>query len=165
MFDKDKCRLVLLSNLRDPDTIGKTLCPTVNPISVMTQLNLAAGQVPGTVISGYDVKGAFLNTSMEPGKRMFIRVNPDVVKYWIARYPERKHLIHKELKRYVYGLHEASHQFNSLLDKKIKKLGFMPSKTDSCLYCQYMSTTCCSQVPTNDFESGLKLNSERACNE
>jgi hypothetical protein len=36
-FDKDKCRLVLLSNLRDPDTIGETLCPTVNPISVMTQ--------------------------------------------------------------------------------------------------------------------------------
>jgi hypothetical protein len=34
----------------------------------------------------------------------------------------------------VYGLHEASHQFNSLFDKKIKKLGFMPSKADSCLY-------------------------------
>jgi hypothetical protein len=102
----------------------------INPISVMTQLNLAA-VIFGTVISGYDVKGAFLNTPMEPGKRMFIRVNPDVVKYRIARYPERKHLIHKDgclyfkLKRYVYGLQEASHQFNSLLDKKIRKLGFM----------------------------------------
>jgi hypothetical protein len=138
-FDKDKCRLVLLSNLRDPDTIGETLCPTVNPISVMTQLNLAAA-TPGTEISVYDVKGAFLNTPMEPGKRMFIRVNRDVAKYWMTRYPERKHLIHEngclyfELKRYVYGLHEASHQFNSLLDKKIKNLGFMPSKADSCLY-------------------------------
>jgi hypothetical protein len=94
-FDKDKCRLVLPSNLRDSDTIGETLCPTVNRISVMTQLNLAA-VILGTVISGYDGKGAFLNTAIKPGKRMFIRVNPDVVKYWIARYPERKHLIHKD---------------------------------------------------------------------
>jgi len=36
-FDKDKTRLVLLSNLRDPDTIGDSFSPTVNPISDATQ--------------------------------------------------------------------------------------------------------------------------------
>jgi len=41
-FEKDKTRIVLLSNRRDPSKIGETNCPTVNPISVMTQLNLAA---------------------------------------------------------------------------------------------------------------------------
>ena len=41
-FEKDKTRIVLLSNRRDPSKIGETHCPTVNPISVMTQLNLAA---------------------------------------------------------------------------------------------------------------------------
>jgi hypothetical protein len=77
-----------------PDTIKETLCPTVSPISVMTQLNLAAA-TPGTEISVYDDNRAFLNTPMEPGKRMFIRVNQDVVKYWTARYPERKRLFQK----------------------------------------------------------------------
>jgi hypothetical protein len=41
-FDKDKCRIVLLSNKRDPSKTGETTCLAVNPISVMAQLNLAA---------------------------------------------------------------------------------------------------------------------------
>jgi hypothetical protein len=57
-FDKDKCRLVLLSNLRNQDSIGETFCPTVNPISVFTQLNLAAVR-EGTSLATYDIKGAF----------------------------------------------------------------------------------------------------------
>jgi hypothetical protein len=138
-FDKDKCRLVLLSNLRDPETIGESFSPTVNPISVMTQLNLAAAE-PNTVISAYDVKGAFLLTPMQPGVRMFIRVNPDVVIHWIRRHPERKKMVHSdgclyfELKRYVYGLHEASHEFNGLLDKHLRGMGFKPERADRCQY-------------------------------
>ena len=50
-FEKDKTRIVLLSNRRDPSTIGETHCPTVNPISVMTQLNLAA--VEHSLIAAY----------------------------------------------------------------------------------------------------------------
>jgi hypothetical protein len=138
-FDKDKMRLVLLSNLRDPDTIGESFSPTVNPISVMTQLNLAAVR-KGTDISAFDIKGAFLLTPMQPNIRMFIRVNPDVTTYWLARYPNRTRWLAKdgclyfELKRYVYGLHEASHEFNGFLDKKLKEIGFQPTKADNCLY-------------------------------
>ena len=89
-FEKDKTRIVLLSNRRDPSTIGETHCPTVNPISVMTQLNLAA--VERGLIAAYDIKGAFLLTPMQKGKRMFIKISGDVVQYWVERYPERKHV-------------------------------------------------------------------------
>jgi hypothetical protein len=139
IFDKDKCRIVLLSNLRDPDTIGDSTSPTVNPISVMTQINLAA-VTEGTCIAAYDIKGAFLLTPMKPGVRMFIRINPDVATHWIMRYPERAKWLQNdgclyfELNRYVYGLHEASNEFNSMLDKQLQDIGFKPSVADRCLY-------------------------------
>ena len=62
----------------------------MNPISVMTQLNLAA--VERGLITAYDIKGAFLLTPMQKGKRMFIKISGDVVQYWVERYPERKHV-------------------------------------------------------------------------
>jgi hypothetical protein len=138
-FDKDKMRLVLLSNLRDPDTIGDSFSPTVNPISVMTQLNIAAVR-KGTVVAAYDIKGAFLLTPMREGTRMFIRVGPDVAEHWIRRCPHRLKWLHDdgclyfELKRYVYGLHEAPSQFNSHLDKILKENGFAPTRADPCMY-------------------------------
>ena len=39
-----------------------------------------------------------------------------------------------ELKSYIYGLHEASHEFNSLLNQRLKSIGFVTSKVDECLY-------------------------------
>ena len=82
-FEKDKTRIVLLSNRRDPSKIGETHCPTVNPISVMTQLNLAAAEK--RLISAYDIKGAFLLTPLRDGIRMFIKISGEVVKYWLER--------------------------------------------------------------------------------
>ena len=60
-FDKDKCRIVLLSNLRDPNMIGDSFSSTVNTISVMTQLNVATMD-KNTIIAAY---GAFLLTPVE----------------------------------------------------------------------------------------------------
>ena len=139
-FDKDKTRIVLLSNRRDPETIGETYCPTVNTISVFTQINLAATEK--AEISAYDIKGAFLLTPMRTGKRMFIKVTGDVVKYWVQRYPSRvKDLdtdgcLYFEILRYIYGLHEAPHEFNCLLDNELRKVGFVPSSVDPCSYCK-----------------------------
>jgi hypothetical protein len=138
-FDKDKCRLVLLSNLRNQDSIGETFCPTVNPISVFTQLNLAAVR-EGTSLAAYDIKGAFLLTPMQDGKRMFMKVGKDLSEHWVKLYPQRKRWvqadgsIYFELKRYVYGLHEAPKEFNGLLDKHLREMGFTSSKADACLY-------------------------------
>ena len=137
-FDKDKTRLVLLSNQREEETIGDTYCPTVNPISVMTQLNLAAVD-KDTTISAYDIKGAFLLAKMVD-QRMFMRVGPEVAKYWMKRVPERRKFLHTdgclyfELNRYVYGLHEAPRAFNSLLDKSLQDMGLHPTKADACVY-------------------------------
>ncbi len=39
-----------------------------------------------------------------------------------------------ELNKYIYGLPESPHQFNSLLDKCLKKIGFQPSPADKCCY-------------------------------
>jgi len=78
-FEKDKTRVVLRSNRRDPSKIGETHDHNFNPISVMTHLNLAA--VEHSLIAAYDLKGAFLLTPMQEGKRMFIKISGDVVKY------------------------------------------------------------------------------------
>jgi hypothetical protein len=109
-FDKDKCRIVTLFQLHDEDSICETQSPTVNPISVMTQLKLTANN-PASRLSAYDIKSAFLLTPLKKGIRMFICISPDVVKFWIKRYPARSSYVEKngnlyfELFRYLYGLH------------------------------------------------------------
>ena len=138
-FDKDKCRIVLLSNLRDPNSIGDSFSPTVNPISVMTQLNVAATNKK-TVTAAYDIKGAFLLTPVEEGVELYLRVGPELAEFWIARKPERIEFLHEDgclyfkLDRYVYGLHEAPNKFNGFLDEHLKKIGFVPSTVDKCFY-------------------------------
>ena len=70
---------------------------------------------------------------------MFIRVNPKVAKHWLDRFPDQMKwlepdgCLYFELESYVYGPHEASHQFNSLLDQRLKKIGFVASKFFECL--------------------------------
>jgi len=44
----------------------------VNPIVVLTQLNLAA--VVGSKAVAYDIKGAFLLSPMRERKRMYIKI-------------------------------------------------------------------------------------------
>jgi hypothetical protein len=104
----------------------------------MTQLNLAAVD-PKTLLSAYDIKGAFLLTPMDGNNRLFIKVSPDVVKYWIAYKPERAKWVegdgclYFELQRYVYGLHEASYAFQNMLYDDLCEAGFKPTKADPCL--------------------------------
>jgi hypothetical protein len=94
----------------------------------------------GTLISAYDIKSAFLETRIKNVKRMFIRVNPKIARYWLERFPDRKQWVEPdgclyfELKSYVYGLHEASHEFNNMLDQRLRAIGFIPAKVDECLY-------------------------------
>ena len=39
-----------------------------------------------------------------------------------------------KLNKYLYGLQESSKEFNSLIDKYLKEIDFIPSKADKCLY-------------------------------
>lgn len=138
-FDKDKARIVTLSQYRDPATIGETFAPTVNPLSLMTQIQEAATN-PEIWMCSYDIRHAFLMTPIKPPKRYFIKVAPDLVKYWIHFYPERKAFLHTdghlyfELKVYLYGLQESPHHFNAMFDEDLKKLGFRPTTGDKCFY-------------------------------
>jgi hypothetical protein len=138
-FDKIKARIVVNGDRVDTDLVGETFSPTVNPISVLTQLNLAA-QDPKTTISSYDVKGAFLVTPITDGTRMFIRIPKDIVEHWTRIYPHEAEKVHKdgclycELEKYMYGLPQSPHEFNSYADKIFRSKGFEPSKADPCVY-------------------------------
>ena len=71
---------------------------------------------------------------------MFIKISGEVLTYWLERYPERRELLHVdgclyfEIQRYVYGLHEAPHEFNHLLDNTLRELGFNRNQADPCAY-------------------------------
>ena len=101
--------MVTEGNQQNPDTIGDTYSPTVNPMSVMVQLNLAA-ENKDTSIGAYDVISGFLNTPVRPGRRIFVKVRSDVATFWIQRYPEMKKYLHTdgclyfELTKFLYGL-------------------------------------------------------------
>jgi hypothetical protein len=92
-----------------------------------------------TVISCFDVIGAFLKTPIKPGIRMFMRVNSDIAAHWIIHYPERADYldddkkIYFELKSYAYDLRESSHEFNDILVKDLKRIG-MQQNADPCPY-------------------------------
>lgn len=137
-FDKVKARLVANGDRVPPDMVGETMSPTVNPISVMTQINLAA--VSGSLVAAYDIKGAFLLAPVIDGKQIFVCVPEEVAVHWVARYPDRAKYVHDNgrmyflLRKYLYGLPEAPYQFNSLLDQRLQDIGLVPSKADPCLY-------------------------------
>jgi len=138
-FDKDKCRIVALSHLRDPNTIGETFSPTVNTISVFIILQITSNDFLRK-LSAYDIKGAFLKTPINKNLNHYIRVPPDLAKYWILRFPQRLFMISEDgclyfkLNNWLYGLHESPHHFNSMLDTDLKELGFHSTESDRCLY-------------------------------
>jgi hypothetical protein len=141
-FDKDKCRIVALSHLRDPNTIGETFSPTVNGISVFIMLQISANDHKRK-LSAYDIKGAFLKTPIGKEFHYYIKVPPDLAKYWILRFPHRAIMISEDgclyfkLNNWLYGFHESPHFFNSMLDKDLKNLGFNPTESDKCLYIKH----------------------------
>jgi hypothetical protein len=137
-FDKVKARLVGNGDRQHPDTVGETFSPTVNPISVFTLLNVAACN--GTVLAAYDIKGAFLLTPMTEGKKVYLRIPPEVAEHWVTLYPHRAKYLSREgclyvrLKKFIYGLQEASREFNLFLHDKLTAIGFRPTRADRCLY-------------------------------
>ena len=137
-FDKMKARLVYNGDRVDPETLGDTFAPTVNPISVMTQLNVAT--VRRYVMSCYDIKTAFCITPMRKGERMFVKLPRELVDKWIEIYQDDTEFtredgtMYMEMKKFLYGHPEAPHAFNSLLDQTLKKVGFKVTKADQCCY-------------------------------
>jgi hypothetical protein len=138
-FDKDKCRIVTLSQHRDPNSIGETFAPTVKLASVFTILQFVATQ-PHYLISSYDVKSAFLKTSVPDYTFIYVKAPPELVKWWTRFIPTRTSdissdgCIYFRLKSYLYGLHEAPYEFNSMINIDLIKHGFIRLKADQCIY-------------------------------
>lgn len=180
-FDKIKARLVANGDQVDEDQLGETFSPTVNPVSVLTQLNIAASR--RDEIAAYDIKGAFLLTPYELERRRFVRITKDLVPYWIEIYPEDKKYIHTdgclymELLKFMYGLPEAPHEFNNLFDRNLQAIGMQPSRADPCLYTMRvpegtiivsihvddMLLTCPNKKWREWFEQKMKKNFELVC--
>jgi len=138
-YDKAKARLVANGSQQNVADVGDTTSPTVNPITVMVLLNYAASQKE-IKISAYDFKHAFLIPHVQPGKKIYVRIRKDLVQKWIDKYPYRSKYVTQAgnmygmLSHYLYGLQEASKEFNELLSKYLISLGFSQSKADPCLY-------------------------------
>jgi len=143
-FDKVKARLVANGNMQDPDTIGETFAPTVNPITVKIVLQITA--TDAMFLSAYDIKGAFLLAEMEDGEVLYIRVPANVCKFWVELYPHLAAYLDAsgslvfELERYIYGLAKSPNRFNSLYDSVMtKKLGFKRLRSDRCVYVRFFA--------------------------
>jgi len=79
-YDKMKGRLVANGNLESPDNIDDTYAPTVNPISVLTVLNIAAAT--GSLVSSYDIKSAFLQTPIPNSeKSIHVKVPTNIARF------------------------------------------------------------------------------------
>lgn len=143
-FDKLKARLVVNGDKQAFDTIGETFSPTINQISVNTQLNYTAWT--GAHLSSYDIKGAFLKTKVQDGKRIYVRLGKEESNLWTIVYPQHaKYLdnngsLNFQLLAYMYGLCEAPNQFHALLDKTLKHMGFNPTRADQCMYTKRMDS-------------------------
>ena len=138
-FDRLKARLVANGNFESPESLSDTYAPTVNPISVMTVLNVAAAK--GHLISAYDIKSAFLMTKILGNKSYHVKLPSNISKHWINWYPNHRKYLHSDgciyfkLNKYLYGLCEAPNRFNNMLtDYLVNVMGFKKCKADPCLY-------------------------------
>jgi len=137
-FDKVKARMVAGGNARDPDSIGETFAPTVNPMSVFTQLQITVARK--YELSAYDIKGAFLLSPVHADREIYLLIPADIVEHWVRLYPRREKHVHVngcmyyKLNKFVYGLQESPREFNILLDDALQSIGFASTKADRCLY-------------------------------
>jgi hypothetical protein len=107
-FDKEKCRIVTLSQNCNKNTIGETFSPTVNPMSFFLQLQLTA-TTPSTLMSAYYIKGAFLQAPVQNGVYIFVEVDKDLTAHWIQCHPVKSFLtgdgrMYLRIHRYIYGM-------------------------------------------------------------
>jgi hypothetical protein len=105
----------------------------------MMMINIAA--IEDQEMSAHDIKGAFLiphvNQKDEP---MYIRMDKLLahimckVNPALSKFRDEKGRLYLRLLKYLYGLPQASYQFNVHLDKKLKEMGFLPLPGDRCAY-------------------------------
>lgn len=155
-FKQRKVRLVIGGDKQAKETIGETNSPTVNPISMYVVLSLVANRLleatttkdneRGYVLSAYDFMSAFLTTEMADYwmKKIIVHIRDRrVVKRLVqlipelARYVNDDGSIYLDVLRWVYGLAESSRAFFLRIDGILKKIGFVATLQDPCLYVRH----------------------------
>ena len=108
-FDKMKARYVAGGNELLEQNIGDTYSPTVNIISVMTLINLAA--IEDRELRAMDIKGAYLIPDIKPGEsNIYVRMDRRTSQIFVQAKPELESYLDAKgcmifrLRKYLYGL-------------------------------------------------------------
>ena len=139
-FQKLKARLVAGGNFVDTSLIGDISSWTVNPISVMMMLNVAA--LAQNNILTIDVKGAFLIPELtdSPEDLTYVTIDKmlseEIVKIKPAWRNKRNHngTFTMQLRKTLYGLGISSNRWMTHLNTTLVKLGFTVSQADCCCF-------------------------------
>jgi hypothetical protein len=171
-FDKWKARLAAGGHRQDKTLYPNNSSPTVQPSSVMIELNIAAHE--DRYIDAVDIKGAFLNATLT--KPQYIRLSKEAVEILLTLFPEFIIYVENngtmicEVNQALYGLIESNQLWYLLLKKDLESIGYKVSPYDKCVFTKtieydnkiYRSTICLhvdDMLHTfNLKESGKELN-------
>lgn len=137
-FNKKKARLVMGGDTQPEDTYGDTTSPTVNPITLMTLFSLMASE--DMEATTFDVPSAFLVPDMDGDEIIYTVIDKALTKEVVelipalAVYVTNKGTMYFKLKKYIYGLKQASRKFYLHMVTFFTSLGFEAAKSDPCLF-------------------------------
>ena len=123
-IERYKARLVAQGFSQKFDTdYDETFSPVVRLESVRTLIAMSVQQ--GLQLHQVDVDTAFLNGELE--EEVYMQQPEGFIT------PGKEHLVCR-LKKSIYGLKQSSRCWNVVLDDHLKKMGFVQTTTDPCVY-------------------------------
>jgi len=121
-INKYKARLVAQGNFQSQSTYFETFADTASAKSINILLSVASAE--DLDIASIDVKTAFLYSPIH--ETIYLKrppgLSPSIMPPLV------------KLKKCIYGLKQAAHEWRNLLDVSIQQLGFQQFKTDACIY-------------------------------
>ena len=140
-FIKMKARLVMGGDKQHPDSYSDLASPTVNPLTLMTIFNLIA--VENSECATFDVPAAFLVPPMPDSEHFYgvldplcssiaIEIDPS-----LAPFRTSNGRLYFRLRKYLYGLKQASIKFYAYLMAYFTDLQFTQSTLDPCLFTKH----------------------------
>ena len=135
-----KARLVDGGHRTDPnkyDPFEKT-SPTVSLEIVMILLCMAVKE--RLEMESFDVPGAYLNSSLQPGRFHMMRISKSIAKILTQVDPRARSFVQEdgsvlvEIRRSLYGLPEAAKLWNDYLTKALTDGGYRVCPHDPCLF-------------------------------
>ena len=146
VVDRYKARLVAQGfSQKFGEDYDETFCPVVRHESIRTLIALAVQD--GLKLHQMDITTAFLNGElkeevyMKQPEGFIVKGQEDLV---------------CRLKRSIYGLKQSGRCWNNTLDEELKKMGFVQSAGDPCIYIASEGEVCIVAVYVDDIIIGAK---------